>query len=91
MTTDDEQSRVEAATRALQQVLDRMSPAERTAFDAAAQKAMIDHHKRHRRMEEAVIAVRVLHRDATGDKAGFCAECGNVSPCQTRRFLEPFA
>ncbi len=45
---------------------------------------------RYKAMDETVAAVRVLHRPGAGERAGFCAECGNVVPCQTRKFLEPF-
>lgn len=41
-------------------------------------------------LRKVVQALDVLHRQGEGEQQGFCEECGNVFPCQTRRFIRPF-
>lgn len=67
-----------------------LPPAQQDELTKVLQEAAQASVKRFIEMDAMVRALKVLHRPGTGERAGFCSECGNVVPCQTARFIEPF-
>lgn len=74
----------------IQEVRSSLSPEERAGLDKMLQDTARQQMRRYERMQRAVLALDVLHGEGEGDRAGFCTECGNVVPCQTRKFIAPF-
>jgi hypothetical protein len=67
-----------------------MSPQQRKKLDEVMRDQLLGALNRLHELEQLLVALRLLHREDRGERSGFCAECGNVTPCQTRKFLEPF-
>lgn len=75
---------------AMTQMREQLAPAERDKLDATLRDALMLRLQQANAMNDAMTALRLLHRPGAGERAGFCDECGHVTPCQTLRFIEPF-
>lgn len=75
---------------ALRAVREKMTPEQQAKLDASLRGAVERAMSRLKELDQVVSALGLLHRAGLGDRAGFCNECGNVVPCQTRKFLEPY-
>lgn len=80
----------ESFADAIRQLRDSLTGPELDQFNKDLARVARTAMERYRDMDATVRAIAVLHRTGTGDKAGFCAECGNVMPCQTTKFIQPF-
>lgn len=82
--------RDDALGKAMARAYERMPPEQQQQMDAAMNRAIEKMLVRHKEMEQVMTALAVLHRPGAGDREGFCGECGNVMPCQTRKFVDPY-
>lgn len=81
---DDAQARF---AQKLMQAREKMPPDKRRELDEVLSGALDKAMQRLRDLERAVSALDLLHQEGQGERAGFCAECGNVMPCTTAKFL----
>lgn len=74
---------------AFDRLYERMTPEQREAADRKMADSVTAALKHALEMRQVLLALKLLHRPGTGERAGFCGECGNVTPCQTVKFIEP--
>lgn len=75
---------------ALKMARAEMGPEALERLNKIAERVAKDSLRRFKAMGETITALGVLHRPGIGEREGFCGECGNVVPCQTRKFIAPF-
>lgn len=75
---------------ALQKLREALPAAQREQLDAEIGESLRKRWKHLTEMEQMVQALAVLHRPGDAGREAFCAECGNVLPCQTRKFINPY-
>lgn len=68
----------------------RMTPEQLAKLDERLEEAARAMMEQMVELRKLVQALDVLHRQGEGEQQGFCEECGNVFPCQTRKFIRPF-
>ncbi len=84
MAMSAEQSR--QFTEGLNRLRETLPPDRVAELDKAMAEAIKDQLANGARCADALRAIALLHRDGGGQRAGFCAECGQVMPCTTLKF-----
>lgn len=88
MTTPDENA--EAFAKMLMDIHDRADSQTRESMDNIIRESVTNALEQGKAAIGAMHAIKLLHCGGKGERHGFCSECGNVVPCQTRKFIAPF-